>query len=261
MNALMEYLDQFARTLTVYNHTGTDSELKQLEELLDSFGVRMQTVTTDSGPENVAVLHQKNEVLDACSVDSLLSETEFGEFMEAEQRAQPAMFSDLSSSVTVKPTQDVTEMVRISREYERRALREGSGTLHAGFQQLSQIAESDRTMAMYIALANEGVDVNVCGYPDATLEDVPFTVIEDTDGELEAHWYLLYDGDGNNHRKAALVSEQDSPAESEAVSGDEGTATTPEKQFNSYFTTDPEIVDTLFDLASNDHGKLLGLTD
>jgi hypothetical protein len=262
VKSLFEYLEGSARTLTVYEYAGTETELEQLTELLDSYGVRMQTVTTEApGPENVAVLHQNGEILDACSVDALLSHAEFEGLMQTEQQARPTLLSKLSPAVAVKPTQTVTEMVRISREYERRALREGGGTLHAGFQQLSQIAISDRTMEMYTALASEGVDVNVCGYPNTALGDVPFTVIEDTNGELDAYWYLLYDGNGNPDRKAALVSEERPTGGSEPESTDKEPVVQSERQYDCYFTTDRETVDTLFDLASSAHGELLGLTD
>jgi len=151
-------------------------------------------------------------------------------------------------------------MVRISREYERRAFREGGGTLHAGFQHLSQIAASDRTMEMYTALANVGVDVTVCGRPNTTLGDVPFTVVEDTEGELEPYWYLLYDGNGDPNRTAALIAEARPTPGSEADATNGTPVTRSGRQYDACFTTDPETVDTLFDRASEEHGDLLDLT-
>lgn len=258
MKALLDYLERRSRTLTVYDYTGTDEAVQGLSEWLDSYGVHVRTAETDrAAPEDVALLHREGEVLGACSVDELLARADFeAAIEEGTQPSLPAMLAGLSTDVTVKPNRSVQQMVRISRDFERRALREGAGQLHAGFQHLSQVADSTRTMEMYTALAREGVDVRVYGYPDATLEDVPFTVVEDAAGDLEQYWFLLYDGGGNPHRKAALVSEECPPSGGRVptATADTGAAGT---SYDSFFTTDPETVDDLFELAREAHGDLL----
>lgn len=257
MRALLEHLERSSRTLTIYGYTGTDDQLRSLSTWLDSYGIHVRTVETNgSDPGDVAVLHQEGEILGACSVSEFLARSEFESAIAGDtQPPIPELLSDLGENVAVKPNRSVREMIRISREYERRALREGAGSLHAGFQQLSQIATSSRTMEVYTELAREGVDVWVYGYPNADLGDVPFTVVEDTNRDLERHWFLLYDGDGNPARKAALVSEECSPEEN-----DRSPVTTPQdgerSSYDSFFTTDPAVVDELFALAREEYGDV-----
>lgn len=259
MKALLDYLSQYVRTLTVYGFSGSDEQREMLAEWLGGHGVHLQTVETDgSGPGNVAVLHRDTEVLGACTLDQLLARADVGADIGDEREPALDILSQFPAEVVVKRGLSVTEMVRVSRDYERRALREGAGTLHAGFQQLSQIAGSERTMETYAALVDAGVDVYVYGYPDARVEDAPFTVVEDRQQELERYWFLLYDGGGNPHRTAALVSEEcvtERPAGS-AAGAPGGTG----GSYDSYFTTDPEVVADLFDLADEDHGDLLRLS-
>lgn len=259
MKALLEYLARHSQTLTIYDFTGTDEQLRELAEWLDGFGVHVQIAETEvPSPSDVAVLHHDIEVRGACSVTSLLSRTDFETGSETEQLSDEFL-SALSGDVTVKSSLTVTEMVRVSRDFERRALREGSGTLHAGFQQLSQIFDSERTRKLYTALANNGVDVYVYGCPNATLEDVPFTVVADEDRELDQYWFLLYDGGGNPHRKAALVSEECVPDDRHPVPNGATPETVSNGSYDSYFTTDPEIVDELFERAG-EHSDLLRLS-
>lgn len=270
MNTLLAYLDEHAHVLTIYDYTGDDETLQELVTWLHGYGVRVQTVRTEqtnpdetgahrTPPENVALLHHGGELLGAETVDTLLAASDFERPLETGtvQTSRSDILSALTADVAVKPALTVKEMVRISREFERRALREESGTLHAGFQQLSQIAESKRTREMYTALANTGVDVTVYGYPNVTLDDVPFTVVEDHERELENHWFLLYDGGDNPARSAALVSEERPPDERSESPAEH--ATRPSGCYDSYFTTDPETVETLFELASAEHGELLEL--
>jgi len=257
MRVLLDYLGQRARTVTVYDYSGTPEQLAALEELVHGYGANLETADTDgSGPSDLAVLHEDGSVIDACAVDSLLAQTDFERGFESESQPGGELLAELSSEVRVKPALTITEMVRLSRDFERQALREGSGELHAGFQHLSQIANSAQTVEMYTALADEGVDVFVYGAPDVSLEDVPFTVVEDEDGELERHWFLLYDGDGNPDRKAALVSEECPTEDGSLVSPVAESADRSAGDYDSYFTTDPATVDELFDLAGDEHEML-----
>ena len=257
MRALLDYLGQQARTVTVYDYSGTAEQLAELEALLHGYGTHLETADTDgSGPADIAVLHQNGSVLDACAVDSLLARIDFERGFESASQPGSELLAELSGEVRVKPALTITEMVRLSRDFERQALREGAGELHAGFQQLSQIANSDRTVEMYTALAEAGVDASVYGAPDATLEDIPFTVVEDELGELERHWFLLYDGDGNPDRKAALVSEECPTEDGSLVSTVADATDQTAGDYDSYFTTDPATVDELFELARDEYELL-----
>lgn len=260
MKALLDHLSQYVRTLTVYGFEGSEEQLGTLAAWLDGYGVHLRTVETDgSEPGNVAVLHRDGEVFGACTVDRLLARAEVGDEVGGGREPVPDLLSQLPTEVTVKRALSVTEMVRVSRNYERRALREGAGTLHAGFQQLSSVAASERTVETYAALVEAGVDVYVYGYPDTELTDAPFTVVEDPERELERYWFLLYDGGGNPHRTAALVSEEcgtEEPTREDVESAGE-----PAGNYDSYFTTDPGVVEDLFDLAAAEHGGILRIPE
>lgn len=260
MRDLLAYLERRSRTLTLYDYTGPDERLRELSQWLGGHGIDVRTAnTTDATLDDVAVLHRDGTVLGACVADDLLSRLAFeGAIEDGEAPPVPESVASLPSDVTVQPARTVEEMVRVSREYERRALREGAGELHAGFQRLSALAGSTRTMEVYRALANEGVDVRVYGYPDATLHDVPFTVVADDDREVARYWFLLYDGNGNPRRKAALVSEE-RPTDGDRLGSPAPDARTerPAGTYDSFFTTDPNTVDELFELARDAHGDLL----
>ncbi|MFW6458666.1 MAG: hypothetical protein ACOCY6_04540 [Halodesulfurarchaeum sp.] len=249
MNELLEYLDTHSRTLTIYDYTGSSDHLQELAQWLGSYGIDVVTAATADGSlDHVAVLDEGETVLGAAAGEELLSRLSFESAIEdGEEPPVPELVESLSADVTVQPSRSVEEMLRVSRDFERRALRAGSGELHAGFQKLSKIADSKRTMDIYRAPAEEGVDVRVYGYPDADLEAVPFTVVEDAQRELEKHWFLLYDGGANPQRKAALVSAE-RPEEQAAASDPGGEATNPSGVYDSFFTTDPETVEDLFAL-------------
>jgi hypothetical protein len=264
MNGLLEYLDRKSRTLTIYDYAGTEEQLDELSQWLAGYGIDVETVATRETPlEGAAVLHREGTVLGASAGDELLSRLSFEAALgDGEEPPVPEMVASLSPEVTVQPTRTVDEMVRVSREFERRALREGAGELHAGFQYLSRIATSERTMEMYRTLASEGVHARVYGYPDTTLDAEPFRVVEDTHRELEHHWFLLYDGDDNPRRKAALVAEErpeESRPEESRPEASESEGETDELAgiYDSFFTTDPETVDDLFTLARETYSELM----
>ena len=259
MNRLLEYLDRQTTTLTVYNFTGDDEEWQALSEWLGSHGVALRADTAEyDTPVDAGLFHDGESLQEAVSVSTLVDRIgDHGGDTEL-----PDVLSSKSRRTTVKPSRSIAEMLRLSREFERRAWRQGDGALHAGFQHLSAVAHSDRTRSVYERLVDAGVDVTVYGYPDTELADVPFTVVEDTERELDAYWFLLYDGGGQATRKAALVSEEcREPAGSLAEQDDGGPvrvrATAENRTYDSYWTTDPERVDRLFELAREGHPSIL----
>ena len=242
MNALLEKLREASVTLTVYNHDGDEEEIEAIAASLSGVGVAVTTDTTGRGtPTNLGVFHRDDEVLGALSIDDQWSEdTDFETLLsegdDHERAGLPVLPGD---GVTVSPETSRQKMIGISRSFERRALREGGGRLVSGFQTLSTLRTSDRTHSVYTRLADAGVDVTVCGTPDERLEEPPFDVFEDTEEQYRDYWFLLYDGNGNDGRKAALVSEEQQPS-----------------MYDSFWTDDPGIVDDLFALARSEYSTL-----
>ncbi len=243
MRALLEKLRAESVTLTVYNYDGTDEDLEAIAATLSGSGVAVTTDTTGQGnPANLGVFHRGDEVFEAVSVDDgWASKTDFEALLAdggPDRRATlPVLPGD---GVAVSPETSRQRMVRMSRTFERRALREGGGRLVSGFQTLSTLSDSERTRSVYTRLAEAGVDVTVCGTPDAAVGEMPFDVFEDTDGRFEEYWFLLYDGNGTNERKATLVSEEQEPA-----------------MYDSFWTDDPDTVDELLALAQAEYPALI----
>ena len=242
MNALLEALRSESVTLTVYNYEGNEERLETIAASLSGSGVAVTTDATERGaPSNVGVFHRGEDVIGAVDVDEQWeSDADFEALLtgDADQRpSRPVLPSD---GLTVSPETSRTEMIGMSRTFERRALREGGGRLVSGFQTLSTLTDSERTHSVYTRLANAGVNVTVCGTPDVRLGETAFEVYEDMDEQFREYWFLLYDGNGTDGRKAALVSEEQEPA-----------------MYDSFWTDDPETVDDLFALARDEHPALV----
>ena len=242
MKALLEKLRAASVTLTVYNYEGSREQLESIAASLSGVGVAVTTDTTGRGtPPNLGVFHRGEDVLGARSIDGRWAEdTDFeallSEGSDHERVSLPALPGD---GLTVSPETSRKKMIGVSRSFERRALREGGGRLVSGFQTLSTLRESDRTYSVYTRLADAGVDVTVCGTPDKRLGEATFDVFEDTDERFRDYWFLLYDGNGNDGRKAALVSEEQNPS-----------------MYDSFWTDDPGTVDELFAIARSEYPTL-----
>lgn len=243
MKALLDRLREGSMTLTVYNHDGPETRLETIGAELASSGVAVRTDTTGRNePANFGVFHHGDDVYGAVSVDDRWpAEVDFEELLAEDGIEElPSLPILPTEQVTVSPETSRKRMVGISRNFERLALREGDGQLLAGFQELSVIAESGRTRSVYERLAEAGVGVTVCGYPDVDIESPQFEVVEDEDGQFQNHWFLLYDGNGNDERKAALVSEEHEPS-----------------LYDSFWTVDPDLVDELFELVREQYPDLI----
>ena len=240
MNELLDYLRAQSVTLTVYNHDGSEADLETLAAALSGSGIAVTTATDAERAVNYAVLTHGDEVIGEFQLSEYLDSLDF-ESLLGDSGQQTLSLPDLpSEGLAVSPETSRTRMVGVSRTFERRALREGSGRLLAGFQTLSTLDESERTRTVYDRLAETGVDVTVCGYPDIDLSNPPFEVFEDTDETFRDYWFLLYDGDGNDARKCALVAKEAEPA-----------------MYDSFWTGDPETVDELFALVAETYPDLV----
>jgi hypothetical protein len=243
MKALLDRLRQESVTLTVYNYDGSKERLETIGTELASSGVAVRTDTTGRGePANLGVFHSGDDIHGAVSLDERWpAEIDFEDLLEDGDAVEyPSLPVLPTEQVTVSPETTRKRMVGISRNFERLALREGGGRLLAGFQELSVVTESERTRSVYERLAESGVDTCVYGYPDADIGSPSFEVVEDTSEQFRDHWFLLYDGNGNDQRKAALVSEEHNPA-----------------LYDSFWTVDPDIVDELFAIAGAEYPDLL----
>jgi hypothetical protein len=101
-------------------------------------------------------------------------------------------------------TFDRRQLLAVSREFEDRAWRVGTGRLHAGFQ---RPAAFDAQRDVYATLADSGLDVHV--YVDGAWSGDPVegvTTHADPDDELGRFWFVAFAADGD--QDCALVAEE-----------------------------------------------------
>jgi DICT domain-containing protein len=98
-------------------------------------------------------------------------------------------------------------LIHISRHVEAMAHETAGGVLHTGFQKLSRITDERGTAEAYRQIVDRGVDVHVYGSGDwGAPTDLDVTVHAHETGEITDSWFVVYDGDGDDDRKAALVA-------------------------------------------------------
>lgn len=239
MKELLDHLRDRTYTLTVYDYDGEESYLETLGAHLAGHGVALRAVETGAqGPHDVGVLHRGEEVYGTVAPADLLPADGFERAMAGEEPFDPdALPVDTEAGVTVSPATSRDRMISVSRQFERAALRHGDGWMRTGFQELSVLAGSPRTQSVYRRLAEAGVDVAACGYPDADV-DGEYGVIADEEGAFRDYWFLLFDGGDPTH-KAALVARHQDPS-----------------LYDAFWTEDPGVVDDLVGMARDRYPAL-----
>ncbi|ELY64573.1 DICT sensory domain-containing protein [Natrinema versiforme] len=138
------------------------------------------------------------------------------------QADRPAVVTELTDNTF--ESYDKQRMIMASRIVEFRAWNAGSGELHAGFQQLSKL---DYQPEVYRNLASSAVKTHVYGEPDRKpLPDLELTVHDGDSEELRNHWWVAYDGDGDDEQKIVLLAQERGP-----------------NQFYGFWTERPAVVD------------------
>ncbi|MDS0298730.1 sensor protein [Halogeometricum sp. S1BR25-6] len=145
-----------------------------------------------------------------------------------------AALSDVLTRIdrTTFTSYDGARMVSASREIEDRAWRSGSGTLHAGFQRASALR---RQAEVYRRLARKNLDIHVYAVPEGdapTLDGATVHLVDDE--EIAATWFVVYDGDGEDASKCALLAEERD-----------------QNVFRGFWTYDPRVVDDVLSHLSN----------
>jgi hypothetical protein len=119
------------------------------------------------------------------------------------------------------------QMLATSREIEERAWRVGTGRMYVGFQRVAALRPHTYLYDRLAARGSIDVAVFLDGDCDVTLADA-VTVVTDTDSELGAFWFLVFDdGESGSHSCALLAEER----------GD--------GQYYGFWTFDPTIVSEL----------------
>jgi DICT domain-containing protein len=191
------------------------------EDLVEQFSVRNVDVEfrelPSMGPEPFVVLVRDDEFLGAMSVETL-------RWFLSPPVHRPADVSDLSPQYraivdlldeTLFASLSRRQLLATTREFEDRARRVGSGTLHVGFQS-PRAFEAQRDLYRRLA-AETDLDVHVYVQPaDAStasttaLSAAGVTVHRDQSAEAGRYWFLVFDG-GDGDQQFALVAEERTP--------------------------------------------------
>lgn len=221
-------VERSERTLTVFNPTasaavptggergkrGKEEEraderdlVAELEAALADRNVTVQSATTPSGrPENFAVLEVDGVVLatvDVAALDGLLDGA-MSDGLGFDTDAYDVVLRHLQEATFT--SYDRPRMLEATREIEDRAFRVGHGHLRAGFQTLDRLAAQRER---YVELARRGLDVTVYAAPGGERPELPgVTVLTSDAEEIRDHWFVAFDGGGENGQQSALLAEE-----------------------------------------------------
>ncbi|MBX0321509.1 hypothetical protein EGH21_00560 [Halomicroarcula sp. F13] len=196
-------------TLTVCNYEGPPDALESVERYFDRHGVTVREASLDvAQPRSVALLHHGDDLLASESVTALAAAIDIqsdGDDAFTDRRTSD-LLRQLDRSVFGAAAADKNLLVDVSHTIELLADRVGSGRLHAGFQQLSRLVDDPRSARIYERLADTGVDVHVYGADDTDSPLPGVTVHGGETTELAESWFVVFDGDGDPTRRAALLA-------------------------------------------------------
>lgn len=235
----IEFIRRREKELRLFNIDSTDAIHEDLRTYFETLNVRITAGRTASGaPEGVAVLSDATEVLavvDAATLRELLEDvpTGDGQFGIADGKYEGILRYLKETTFT---SYDSEQLLYASREIEDRARRIGRGSIHAGFQRCSVMAEQ---RSVYADLARRGVSVHAYGVPDVVPPDLGSSRVRpiSTD-EIAETWFVVFDGGGDDTQKSALLAHQRD-----------------ENDFYGIFTYDPKFVDHILGYLNRAYGS------
>ncbi|MFC7057641.1 DICT sensory domain-containing protein [Halovenus salina] len=227
----IEFIRYNEKELRLFNVSQTNSLRADLEAYFETQNVRITESRTATGaPEDIAVLSNTAEVLGVLDVPTLRALLETvprgpGDLGIADKEYEGILGPLKETTFT---SYDSEQLLYVSREIEDRARRMGNGSIHAGFQQCSVMADQRR---VYTDLARRGIDVHAYGVPDTEPPDFgPGHIHPIQTDEIAETWFVVFDGGGTDAQKSALLAQERD-----------------EDFFYGVWTYDPEFVDHVLD--------------
>lgn len=216
------------KTLRICNFTGERADLNEIAEYFASQEVDLKVDRTESGrPRDAVVLESDGRLLAADPLGDLQA------YVEGWRKGATPDVGTAPPSVVDAMTQtrfesyDKRRMIHASRIVEFRGWNVGDGELHAGFQDLAKI---DFQRNVYRNLGREGLDVHVYGDGDpdsvAAAKEMGLTVHESDADEITDHWWVAFDGAGDDGEKSLLLAQERG-----------------HNEFYGFWTDDPTAVD------------------
>lgn len=215
---VLEMATRRRRTVTVY----APSLPSSLPEQFGTSHVEVRHVPLESARPFV-VLSESEETLSVVHLEDLVSFADGSEDAADDREGRRREFLSALADTTFSSL-DRRQLLATSREFEDRAYRVGGGSLHAGFQSLSNFRDQERA---YRRLGESGLDVHVYGLPDWTPPHIRnVTVHPERDTEIARTWFVAFDAPRDDAKCALLAEER----------GD---------TFHGVWTYDPDLVDCL----------------
>lgn len=201
----IDRIESEPKTIRVCNPPA-DADLEALESFFESHDVDFEVVATPSRPDAVVDLLDEGHRLASSPLAAVRRYARaWEESMSRGLRAErPAVVVRLRDNYF--ESVDKQRMIMASRIVEFRAWNADAGELHAGFQQLSKL---DHQPDVYRNLAASDVEVHVYGEADREpLPELDLTVHRSDDPEVATHWWVAYDGNGDDESKIALLARE-----------------------------------------------------
>jgi hypothetical protein len=226
LGSIVESVETHRKTVRVCNFDGDEDDLAAIASHFDPHDVDVETVDAPGRPANVVDLlsnGKREATSDAATVLSYVRAWDEA-FSVGLQADPPAVVERLDD--TFFESYDKKRMVMASRIVEFRSLNVGRGELHAGFQDLAKV---DHQRSTYRHLAESGLDVHVYGAPaPETTAGLGVHAHETTTEESGLHWWVAFDGDGDDEEKAVLLAQERAP-----------------NRFYGFWTYEPAVVDAV----------------
>lgn len=229
LRRMIEFIKSHQKELILFNIPESDSLAIDIAERFRTQNVRIHTERTASGKPRIAVLSDDESVLGVESISTLqeVLDPDSGQVTTRTARTSE-QFAPFVSHLkeTTFTSYNRKQLLYASREIEDRAHRVRDGTIHAGFQRVSRMADQQ---PIYAALARAGVEVHAYGIPDADSPDFGSGQIHAIENdELAASWFVVFDGGSEPTQKTALLARE-----------------TSSNSFFGAWTYDPQLVETV----------------
>lgn len=204
LRAVVDRVERYDLTLTLCNVEA--SVASDIEEAFEVRSINIDRTTASDLPADMAVLQRDGEFIVADAARALRDEAAFR--ADRAPRRSPVLEAVEEDSFGVDGVGRQL-LVDASRRFETAAARHG-GTLHAGFQSISRLANDPETLAMYRDIVDAGVDVHVYGRADVE-SPLPAATLHDGAEELAESWFVIYDGGGNPDAAGVLLAIEEDP--------------------------------------------------
>ena len=235
LSELVAGVEDHQKRLIVFN--ADDAVVSDLREQFSDKNVTLTAEATVSGrPGEFVTLSDDDGVIAAASLDQFQQSLDRTSApIGIEESPYRPILDELDE--TMFTSWSIGQLTAASREIEDRAFRVGGGSLHAGFQFVSTLSGE---LERYEQLGAAGLDVHAYATPDEEAPDHgDFTLHIERAMEIEESWFVVFDGDGDDDQKCALLAEERAP-----------------REFYGFWTYDPGTVDWILEYLRSTYGRI-----